>query len=128
MYNGRRTFIVLPFYYVDEVDGIHKVLPIPFIVDSGSIEAIYLGSGAKNKLKKLNCINDRTDKNGRKQYYRLKGTFHNKDKSLDRPVAEDVPDYYEKPLKGDVRINILGAKGMDALDVNIVWSKISRSY
>ena len=56
----------------------------------------------------------------------MKGTFYNGEKLLPEPVAEDVPPSYENSLEGDVRINLLGAQGMDALGVNIEWTKIFR--
>ena len=126
MYNRRRIFIVLPFHYKDEKDKIPKVIPIPFIVDTGAIEAIYLGKKARNILKQKQIIEDLTNVNSPNNQYRMKGTFYNGEKLLPEPVAEDVPPSYENSLEGDVRINLLGAQGMDALGVNIEWTKIFR--
>ena len=127
VYNGRRLLIVLPLHVVVNINPL--VIPIPFIIDTGAPEFIYLGSGARKRLREMNLLVDLVDKmnpNHQQNYYQLLGVFNNREKSLHRPYAEDVPALYERSLKGDIRINILGLKGMDALGVNIEWTKIFR--
>ena len=123
VYNGRRLLIVLPLYIVDAY-GIDKVIPIPFIADTGAPHTFYLGTGARDKLREMQVLYDVMDVNSRQNYYRLWGIFYNQKKSSDRPVAVDVPEHYEEELKGDVRINILGLKGMRTLKVNLDWDNL----
>ena len=118
--NGRRLFIVLPLHVVDAY-GINKFIPIPFIVDTGAPETIYLGTGARNILKDNQFLHEPM---ALRQCYQLIGIFYNGEEILNRPVAVIVPKHYEDTLFGDVRINFLGKKGMKALKVNIEWTKV----
>ena len=120
--NGRRLLIVLPLHVV--VNGNHQVIPIPFIVDTGSPEAFYLGSGARNILREKQVLFDVVNPNRDLDRYYLRGIFYNQEKSLHHPFAEELPEHYERPLTGDIRINILGLKGMKALNVRIDWNLV----
>ena len=120
--NRRRLLIVLPLRV--DVRGIDEVIPIPFIVDTGAPEVIYLGSGARRILREWQVLQDRTGLNWQELSYRLNGVFYNGKEILPDPVVVDVPPHHEYSLPGDVRINILGKKGMEALNVNIEWTKI----
>lgn len=113
--NGRRWLIVLPLHV--DVHGIDGVIPIPFIVDTGAPEVIYLGSGARNIFKEMQVLNNAMALDRLEKIYRLRGIVRYRGKSLKNPVAEEVPARFEKILKDDVRINLLGIKGINALEV-----------
>ena len=108
----RQIATVLPLH----VSGT-GVVPIPFIVDTGTPEAMYLGSGSVAKLKELKLIRDVTGVH----IYRLMGTLFNQEQmaSLDQPLASAHPIHFEEEasVRGDPRINLLGLHGIKLLKV-----------
>ena len=106
----RRIAAVLPLH----VSGT-GVVPIPFIVDTGTPEVMYLGSGSVAKLKELKLIRDVTGVH----IYRLMGTLFNQEEkvSLDQPLASALPIHFEASIRGDPRINLLGLRGIKLLKV-----------
>ena len=108
----RRIATVLPMH----VSGT-GVVPIPFIVDTGTPEVMYLGSGSVAKLKELKLIRDVTGVH----IYRLMGTLFNQEQmaSLDQPLASAHPIHFEEEasVRGDPRINLLGLHGIKLLKV-----------
>ena len=106
----RRIAAVLPLH----VSGT-GVVPIPFIVDTGTPEVMCLGSGSVAKLKELKLIRDVTGVH----IYRLMGTLFNQEEkvSLDQPLASALPIHFEASIRGDPRINLLGLRGIKLLKV-----------
>ena len=108
----RQIATVLPLH----VSGT-GVVPIPFIVDTGTPEVMYLGSGSVAKLKELKLIRDVT---AGVHIYCLMGTLFNQEEmaSLDQPLASALPIHFEEAsVRGDPRINFLGLRGIKLLKV-----------
>ena len=96
----RRLAIVLPLQI-----GSSNVIPIPFIVDTGAPEFMYLGSGAVNELKEVKVVKYITGIHA----FRLLGKLCRGDKSIDQPYASSLPVYFEEAsIRGDHRLNLLG--------------------
>ena len=109
----RRIATVLPLHVSDT-----GVVPIPFIVDTGTPEVMYLGSGSVAKLRELKLIKDITGVLS----FRLMGTLFNQKEmvSLDQPFASALPIHFEEAsIRGDPRINLLGLPGIQLLKVRM---------
>lgn len=120
---NHRLSIVLPLYV-----GV-RVIPIPFIVDTGAPGAFYLGTGARNKLEDLNVIKEYTETVHKSDYWELNGVFrYNQEESgkkeSGKTFAINLPKKHEGSLKNDVRANLLGIGGMKILKVDIIWSQL----
>lgn len=107
----RRLSIILPLY----ITG-NKVIPIPFIVDTGAPDFMYLGTGALRELKKAQVIKDVS---GRMDF-RLLGNLVRGERSVEQPYAGILPLQYEEiNVRGDPRLNVLGLAAIGALDIKI---------
>ena len=99
-----RWAIVLPLEIRDNL-----VVPIPFIIDTGAPNFMYLGSGCRRVLADLGVLVD----TAAGASYRLKGVMRRGDFSVTNPPAWDVPEPHEGLLVvGDVRVNLLGLNGL----------------
>lgn len=107
--NGRirRLAVVLPLLLDDEPD---KVIPIPFIVDTGAPEFLYLCSTAVDRLKEQNGIEESKDP---AYSYELCGDLLGpRNTSVRSPKASILPHHHEKPIPGDPRANLIGLAGI----------------
>ena len=92
----------------------NTVIPIPFIVDTGAPNFIYLSTGAVNALREVVVIEDITSANAA---FRLPGKMYRGDTSVDKPCASVLPPRYEI---GDPRLNLLGLTGVWQLKIAII--------
>ena len=99
----RRYAIVLPLY----TDS--QAIPIPFILDTGASEFIYLCSATIHHLDRLEVIKESTGA----YPYQLLGTFGPEDQGVHMPFVDAMPSMYEKRAPDDVRLNLLGIKAME---------------
>ena len=100
--NIRRYAIVLPLF----TDS--QAIPIPFILDTGAPEFIYLCSAAVHHLDRLEAIKETTGL----YPYQLLGTFGPEDQGVHMPFVDAMPKLYEERAPDDVRLNLLGIKAM----------------
>ena len=109
---GHRWAIVLPLEIRDNL-----VVPIPFIIDTGAPNFMYLGSGCRRVLADLGVLVDIAAG----APYRLKGVMRRGDFSVTNPPAWGVPEpHKENQVVGDVRVNLLGLDGLKALGGTLV--------
>ena len=101
--NIRRYAIVLPLY----TDS--QAIPIPFVLDSGAPEFIYLCSAAVHHLDRLEVIKETTGA----YPYQLLGTFGPEDREVHMPFVDAMPIMYEERAPDDIRLNLLGIKAME---------------
>ena len=100
--NIRRYAIVLPLFTA------LQAIPIPFILDSGAPEFIYLCSAAVRHLERLEAIKETTGV----YPYQLLGTFGPEDQGVHQPFVDVIPRLCEEHAPDDVRLNLLGIKAM----------------
>lgn len=104
----RRYAVVLPFY----PEGCDRVIPIPFIIDTGAHGYMHLCKGAASKLREGEVLNDVYDPvNG--DMFLLKGKLGRGVKFIDRPTASPLLQLHEESLRGDPRGNLLGIRTID---------------
>ena len=85
-------------------------VPVPFIIDTGAPEFMYLGSGAVKKLKDVDILEDTAGL----YPFRLKGTLCRGSVSCNQPFACVLPLTDEElSIRGDVRLNLLGLTGIE---------------
>ena len=101
--NIRRYVIVLPLFTT------LQAIPIPFILDTGAPDFIYLCSAAVHRLERLQAIKETTGI----YPYQLLGTFGPEDQGMLQPFVHPMPLLYEERTPGDVRLNLLGIKAME---------------
>ena len=85
------------------------VVPIPFIVDTGSPGLIYLGSKPLEKLYELDLIKGELPESS--FHYRLDGKLTYGENEIEDVFATEVPPYFEQVnsgVRGDICCNILG--------------------
>ena len=108
---GRRRAVVLPLHIRD-----YLVVPIPFVVDSGVPNFMYLGSGCRQVLADLGVLMDRVLPGAP---YWLKGMMRRGEVRVISPLAWfawSVPLQQEgSVVVGDIRVNLLGLNGLKAL-------------
>ena len=103
---GHRWAMVLPLDIRDNL-----VVPIPFIIDTGAPNFMYLGSGCRRVLADLGVLVDTPAG----APYRL---MRRGDVRIINPPAWGVPQPHEEnQVVGDVRVNLLG---LDALGGTLV--------
>jgi len=108
----RRLAVTLPL----EISS-GNVIPIPFILDTRAPSIMNLGVGAMKKLREKGLIYEDAT-------IRLLGKLLWREKSIDKPVVNTLPHYYEGSMEGDVRLNLLGLKGMGKLQIVWDWENI----
>lgn len=101
MNRTRRLAVVLPLKIADG-----KVIPIPYIVDTGAPGLIYLGSKPLDILSKMGLVKQ-------VQYsefqYLLSGVLTYGNNEITQVFASDIPGIHEAiDVRGDVRCNLLG--------------------
>ena len=106
----RRCAVILPL----ETGCKDYVIPIPFILDTGAPDYLYLCWTAVKELVPLNCIEQITA--SYQLIGRLLGTGQN---FIDHPLVSSLPTYYKVNEPDDPRLNILGIKGMMQLGMRI---------
>lgn len=115
----RRYAIVLPLQ-VQAGSG-DDVIPIPFILDTGAPDFIYICRTAVNRLAALNSIKEVTTSRFSHQVIgRLLGPG---ERFLDHPFACSLPSQYEIIEPHDPRLNLLGIKGMVQLGIRLCIQK-----
>ena len=107
----RRLAIVLPV----EVNR-KTVIPIPFICDTGDPFFMHLGTGAYTELQRLGMIKD-VEQTQKYASYKLRGTIYYGDVRIKDPPSYHLGDDYEKGMKGDIRLNLIGLAGMRQLGI-----------
>uniref|UniRef100_A0A1X7V2R0 Peptidase A2 domain-containing protein n=1 Tax=Amphimedon queenslandica TaxID=400682 RepID=A0A1X7V2R0_AMPQE len=115
----RRVTTVLPMQISDG-----RVIPIPFIIDSGAPGLMYLGTGSLGRLKELNLINNKARTDVYQNTFHLMGTFYNEARSafLAQPNVSEFPSEHEgASVKGDIRLNLIGLQGMAILKIDVTW-------
>ena len=105
--------VVLPLHLSNGED----IIPIPFIVDTGAPNCMYLGTGAVTRLRDENAIVEVSDLHA----YVLKGKLCRGEQFIENPPASLLPLHYEElSIRGDPRLNLLGLSGIEFLKVSIV--------
>ena len=99
-----RWAMVLPLDIRDNL-----VVPIPFIVDTGAPNFMYLGSGCRRVLADLGVIVDTPAG----APYCLKGVMHRGDVRIINPPVWGVA-HEGSLVVGDIRVNLLGLKELGA--------------
>ena len=84
-YYLQRVLITLPL----ERDA-DRVIPIPFIVDTGAPSMLILGYGARDKLRKLQVFKELYDANKATTDNRLNGTLLAKEDNIEDPIVDDL--------------------------------------
>lgn len=109
----RRLAVVLPLQ-VSYYKFMHKVIPIPFILDTGDPESLYLGTGAVHNLTESKLLKDTSGR----WPYRLLGTLCRGEKKLVDPFVNVLPIHFEEAtIRGDVRLNVLGLSAIKKLEL-----------
>ena len=104
----RRYAIILPLTV-----GPSQVIPIPFILDTGAPEFIYLCTSAMLALTEVGALTQTTQ---RGYNYQLNGSLQCPgDIELYNPMANALPCTYEKTNPHDIRLNLLGIKTIDRI-------------
>ena len=102
----RKIAVVLPLH----LSNGENVIPIPFIVDTGAPNCMYLGTGAVTRLRDENAI---VEVSGLHAYV-LKGKLCRGEQFIENPPASLLPLHYEElSIRGDPRLNLLGLSGIE---------------
>ena len=108
----RRLGIVLPFINNKKVKNI---VPIPFIIDTGSPTPIYLGEAAFDFFEDNDLI---LDVHSRDVTMVLNGSFVTMESELNMPKVERTPrNILHKSIRQDPRCNLLGLPGILELGI-----------
>ena len=83
-----------------------QAIPIPFILDTGAPDFIYLCSAAVRHLERLQAIRETTGV----YPYQLLNTFGPEDQGVPQPFVDAMPILY---VPGDVHLNLLGIKAIE---------------
>ena len=105
----RRLAIVLPLKIAGD-----KVIPIPYIVDTGAPGLIYLGTKPLDILNGMNLLTHVMHDDEVK--YLVNGVLTFGKKEVTQVFASDVPPPRESIyIRGDIRCNLLGLEGIERL-------------
>ena len=124
----QRIFITLAL----EVDN--ESIPIPFIVDTGAPNEVYLGKGSTEFFQRGGIlINDSSRYNaitGSDVKY-LKGILHYGNEHITNPSVSNLPQEWLNKAGGDLwkckRANILGIEALEKLNISISPREISKT-
>lgn len=106
----RRISVVLPLHLNNGQD----VIPIPFIIDTGAPDCMYLGTGAVTRLRDENVIAEVSGLHA----FLLRGNLRRGELFIENPPASLLPLHYEElSIRGDPRLNLLGLSGIELLEV-----------
>ena len=94
-----------------------KVIPIPFIIDTGTPTVMNLGVGALRELFKKGMVQEDAT-------MRLRGNLLWRDNSIHKPIVDSLPHYYEELFTGDVRMNVIRLEGIGRLRITWAWDEI----
>lgn len=110
----RRISVVLPLHLSNGKD----VIPIPFIIDTGAPDCMYLGTGAVTRLRDENLI---AELSGGLHPFFLKGKLSRGELFINNPSVSELPLQYEElSIRGDLRLNLLGLLGIELLIDNVM--------
>lgn len=106
----RRLAVVLPLKLAPS-----KVIPIPYIVDTGAPGMIYFGTKTLTILNDMNLIKN---VHYNEFHYLVSGVITCGKKEITQVFASEVPPGHESPeIKDDVRCNLLGLQAILTLGV-----------
>ena len=98
-----------------ELDA-HNVVPIPFIVDTGAPDFMYLGTGCRKRLAQLGLLEELGTLLPNPYPYQLRGTLYRGSNRVFKPPAALLPPQHESvSLINDHRLNLLGLRGIKEL-------------
>ena len=104
----RRIAVVLPLHLKNGSD----VIPIPFLIDTGSPSCMYLGTGAVIRLRDAKVISEISGLHA----FLLRGKLCRGEQFIEDPPASLLPLQFEElSIRGDPRLNLLGLSGLESL-------------
>ena len=114
----RRLAVVLPLKLASG-----KVIPIPYIVDTGAPGIVYFGTKTVTILNSMNLIknvhyNEFQNVHYSEFHYRVSGVITCGKKEITQVFASEVPPVHESTdIRDDVRCNLLGIEAILTLGV-----------
>ena len=114
----------------------NNVIPIPFIVDTGSPGFLYFGLGARKRLNNLGILRqNRYNPNARHQQGNMEaltGTLLHADYSYRNPIVSELPKHWlenQEEIWNRPQANILGIQAMAHLpEILICISRLLAAY